>query len=217
MSKIHYAVRNKARIFALFDQGKRPSDIGFVRVSRRTLYQYFWEWRKERGIEGKKTGFAVKPFDMKAHLKAKKAEESKRQKEPLVRWVRDYQVVVTALKEWAEGLKERETPVPRVYLPVQNRELWLNHLVRHEMGQPMPRAPWREQLPIILRNIDWFEKWIGAARKAPTLAEFKDICTETGIGYPPEIEEYREDARRPSLKPQGPSRVARKRPRLRRR
>lgn len=190
MSKRHYAVRNKARVFALFDRGKRPSDIRTAPVSRRTLYQYYWEWRMENGIEGKKTGFAVKPFDTKAYLKAKKAEQQKREREPLVRWIKDYEIVLRALKQWAEALKKGEAAVPKVYLPIEKRERWLNQLLSYNAGEMGSDKGWRDRLPMIGRNIGWLEQWIEAARRAADLTEFNELCIESGVGYPSEIDHY---------------------------
>jgi hypothetical protein len=186
----HYAVRNKAKLFRLFDQEKRPSDIADAPVSRRTLYQYYWEWRREKGIEGKKTGFAVKPFDRKTYLEAKKGEELKREKERLVRWVKDYEIVLSGLRQWVEDLREREATTPRIYLPIKGEYRWLSHLLRYKRGETGSVKGWRDRLPIILRSITWLERWIELARKASTLSEFKELCTSGKGGYPPEVENY---------------------------
>ncbi len=195
MFRRHYAVRNKAKLFQLFDEGKRTSDIPDAPVSRRTLYQYYWEWRREKGIEGKKTGFAVKPFNRKAYLEAKKGkklreetEEPKSGKERLSRWVRDYEIVLSVLKQWAEDLREKDAMPPRVYLPVKGEYCWLNHLLRYERGEMGSIKGWRDGLPIILRNITLLEKWIETANKASSLSEFKGLCVATTNGYPPEVE-----------------------------
>jgi len=186
----HYAVRNKAKLFGLFDQGKRPSDIEDVPVTRRTLYQYYWEWRRERGIEGKKTGFAVKPFDRKTYLEAKKEEEAKREKERLVRWVKDYEIVLNQLRQWTEDLREKEVMTPRIYLPIKREYRWLSHLLRYKSSEMGSSKRWKDRLPIILRNISWLEEWIEMARKASSLSEFKELCTRETGGYPPEVENY---------------------------
>jgi len=197
MFKRHYAVRNKAKLFKLFDQGKRPSDIADAPVSRRTLYQYYCEWRKERGIEGKKTGFAVKSFDRKAYLNAKKEEKLgkereklRREKERLMRWIRDYKIVLNELKRWAVDLREREVEPSKVYLPVKREYRWLSILLRYKRGEPGLLKGWRERLTIIERNIAWLEKWIKIANKARSLSEFKKVCAKETGGYPPEVEDY---------------------------
>jgi len=197
MFKRHYAVRNKAKLFELFDQGKRPSDIADAPVSRRTLYQYYYEWRKERGIEGKKTGFAVKSFDRKAYLEAKRQEALRKEREELERakerlrsWLTDYEIVLSELKRWAEDLGERESPPPKIYLPTKRAHRWLSHLLRYRTGEPGPLKEWRERLPIIERNIAWLEKWVKIANKARSLSEFKEICVKETGGYPPEVEDY---------------------------
>lgn len=197
MFKRHYAVRNKAKLFELFDQGKRPSNMADAPVSRKTLYQYYWEWRKERGIEGKKTGFAVKPFDRKAYLNAKKEEklgkereELQRGKERLMRWIRDYEIVLSKLKRWAEDLREREVEPSKVYLPVKREYRWLNSLLRYKKGEPGPLKGWRDRLSIIERNIAWLEEWIKMANKASSLSEFKELCVSETGGYPPEVKDY---------------------------
>lgn len=190
MFRRHYAIRNKAKLFELFDQGKRPSDIPDAPVSRRTLYQYYWEWRKEKGIAGKKTGFAVRPFDRKTYLEAKKREEVKREKERLMRWVKDYDTVLSGLRQWAEDLREKEVTPPRVYLPIRREYRWLNHLLRYDRGELGALKGWRDRLPTILRNITQLEKWIEIAGKASSLSEFKELCARETGGYPPEVENY---------------------------
>jgi len=197
MFKRHYAVRNKAKLFELFDQGKCPSDIADAPVSRKTLYQYYCEWRKERGIEGKKTGFAVRPFDRKAYLKAKREEELRKEpeelergKERLMRWIRDYEIVLSELKRWAEDLGEREAEPPKVYLPVRSEYRWLSSLLRYKRGEPGSFKGWKDRLPIIERNIAWLERWIKMASKALSLSEFKELCTREKTGFPPEVEDY---------------------------
>jgi hypothetical protein len=190
MSTRHYAVRNKVKLFGLFDQGKRPSDIADAPVSRRTLYQYYWEWRREKGIEGKKTGFAVKSFNRKTYLKTRKGKELKGEKERLMRWVKDYEIVLSGLRQWAQDLSEKEATSPRAYLPVKREYVWLSQLLRYRKGEPGPFVRWRDRLPIILRNIAWLEKWVELARKASGLSGFKELCTSETGGYPHEVENY---------------------------
>jgi hypothetical protein len=187
----HYAIRHKIKVFRLFDKGKRPSDISYSALNRITLYQYYREWRKENGIEGKKSGFAIKPFDRKAYLEAEKAEKFKKEKEHLVRWVRDYELVLSAFKKFTGDLKNKDTDsAPMIYLPVKKDYIWLNHLLRYNEGEPGQFNGWRNRLPIIQRNIKWLEKWIDNARKASSISEFRALCEHQAIWYPSEIENY---------------------------
>jgi len=101
----HYAIRKKTQIFQLFDQGKRPSDIGDAAITRKTLYQYFGEWRKERGIPARRTGFAIKKFNRKAYLEAKENERRKKERESITRLVMDWEVILKALKGWDGDLE----------------------------------------------------------------------------------------------------------------
>jgi hypothetical protein len=190
--RTHYAVRNKAKLFVLFDQGQRPSDIAEAPVTRRTLYQYYWEWRKERGIEGKKTGFAIKPFDRASYQEAKRQEELAREQEHLARWVRDYEIVLTALKRWSESLGAggQEETSPKVYLPTQGSYRWLNHVMTYTKGEPGPFKGWRSRLPIIERNLTRVEAWVRIAREVSSLTEFKNRCVEEVGVYPAQVEDY---------------------------
>lgn len=186
----HYAVRNKARVFKLFNRGKRPCDIADAPVARRTLYQYFGEWRQEKGIAGRKTGFAVKPFNRKSYLEAKNREQLKKEKDQLERWATDYTIVLRELKQWAEELKEKETQPPRIYLPNKKQLAWLNIRLRYNKGEPGPLKSYQARLPIIQRNITWLEKWLELAGRASSLAEFKKLSREEAGGFPPELEDY---------------------------
>jgi len=82
--KRHYAVCHKWKLFKRFDKGLRPSDMANSPVKRETLYAYFSEWRRERGLPGKKIGFALRPFDRIAYDEARKKlmTESKSAAEP---------------------------------------------------------------------------------------------------------------------------------------
>jgi hypothetical protein len=189
--RTHYAVRNKAKLFLIFDQGQRPSDIAESPVTRRTLYQYYWEWRKERGIEGKKTGFAIRPFDRAAYCEAKKQEETARERQHLTRWLTDYEIVLTALRQWVKKLRQgEEADPPHVYLPVRRNYFWINHLLRYRSGEPGPLKGWLAKLPIYERNLAWFEEWVKIGKQASSLTEFRNRCTEEVGVRPPEVETY---------------------------
>ncbi|MBA7592100.1 hypothetical protein ES708_34277 [subsurface metagenome] len=96
-------------------------------MTRKTLYQYFCEWRSERSIEGKKTGFAVKKFDRRLHLETERVERLKKEKESITRLVMDWEVVLKALKGWDGDL---EHAVQRIYLPGSQKYRWLRHVLR---------------------------------------------------------------------------------------
>ncbi|MBA7711581.1 hypothetical protein ES703_120547 [subsurface metagenome] len=121
-TKRHYAISKKAQLFGLFDEGKRPSDIANAPVTRKTLYLYFREWREERGVAGKKTGFAVKKFNRRAYLEAKENERRKKEKGTISRLVTDWEAVLEALKGWDGDL---EHTGQRIYLPGSRDYRWL--------------------------------------------------------------------------------------------
>jgi len=178
-TKRHYAVGKKAQLFGLFDEGKRPSDIADAPVTRKSLYQYFREWRKERGVVGKKTGFAVKKFDTKAYLAAKENERRKKEKETITRFVTDWEVILKALKEWDGDL---EHTGQRIYLPGSRDYRWLRHVLRRKRD---PRG--RSLYMTKEENLALFERWVECGRKAQDKADFKRLCREEGVGLPSEI------------------------------
>lgn len=171
-AKRHYAIRKKAQLFGLFNQGKRPSDIADAPVTRKTLYQYFGEWRRERGVAGKKTGFAVKKFSRKAYLEAK-------EKEIITRFVMDWEVILKALKEWDGDL---EHTGQRIYLPGSRDYRWLRHVLRLKRdARGISLYMTREE------NLTLYEKWVECGRKARDVADFRRLCREAGVGLPAEI------------------------------
>ena len=177
--KRHYAVRKKAQLFGLFDGGKRPSDIGDAPVTRKTLYQYFSEWRTERGVAGKKTGFAIKKFNRKVYLEAKENDRRKKERETITRFVMDWEVILKALKGWNGDL---EHTGQRIYLPGSRDYRWLRHTLR------MKRDARGKSLYITREeNLTLFEKWVECGKKAQDMADFKRLCREAGIGSPSEI------------------------------
>jgi len=180
-TKRHYAVGKKAQLFGLFDEGKRPSDIADAPVTRKTLYLYFREWREERGIKGKKTGFAVKKFNRRAYLEAKENERRKKEKESLTRLVTDWEVILNALKGWDGDL---EHTGQRIYLPGSRDYRWLRHVLRlkrYPRGQSLYMT--REE------NLTLFGKWVEIGRKAQDKADFNRLCREEGVGFPSEIKD----------------------------
>jgi len=178
-TKRHYAIRKKAELFRLFDEGNRPSDIGDAPVTRKTLYQYFGEWRRERAIEGKQTGFAIKKFNRRAYLEAKENERRKKEREIITRFVMDWEVILNALTEWDGDL---EHTAQRIYLPGRRDHRWLRHVLRLKRdarGKSLYMT--REE------NLTLYEKWVELGRKARDKADFERLCHEERVGFPSEI------------------------------
>jgi len=178
-TKRHYAIKKKAAIFRLFDEGKRPSDIDDVPVTRKTLYQYFREWRKERAIEGKQTGFAIKKFDRRAYLEAKENERQKKEREIIARFVMDWEVILKALTEWDGNLEHTSQ---RIYLPGSRDYRWLRHILRLKKDT-------RKKSLYMTReeNLTLYEKWVECGKKVQDKADFKRLCRKEGVGLPSEI------------------------------
>jgi len=109
--KRHYAIRKKVKLFQLFDEGKRPADIAGAPVTRKTLYQYFYEWRRERPVERKKTDFANKKFDRETYLQVREEEKLGKQREGIARYVMDWVIALVVLKRWEGIWNIRETPL----------------------------------------------------------------------------------------------------------
>jgi hypothetical protein len=177
--KRHYAITKKAAIFRLFDEGKRPSDIADAPVTRKTLYQYFCEWRKERAIEGKQTGFAIKRFDRRAYLKAKEDERREKEREIIARFVANWAAILEALAAWDGNIAHASR---RIYLPGSRDHRWLRHVLRLKRdvrGKSFFMT--REE------NMTLFERWVECGRKAQDVADFKRLCREAGVGPPSEI------------------------------
>ena len=178
-TKRHYAVSKKAELFRLFDQGNRPLDIADAPVTRKTLYQYFREWRRERAIEGKQTGFAIKQFNRRAYLEAKENERRKKERESITKHVMDWEVILKALKRWDGNLEHTSQ---RVYLPGSRDYRWLRYVLR------LKRDPWGKSLYMTREeNLTLYEKWVELGRKAQDKADFKRFCREEGVGLPSEL------------------------------
>lgn len=178
-TKKHYAVSKKAELFRLFDGGKRPSDIADAPVTRKTLYQYFREWREERATEGKQTGFAIKKFDRKVYLDSQENERRKKERESITRLVMDWEVILKALEEWDGDL---EHTGQRIYLPGSRDYRWLRHalrLKRDMRGKSLYMT--REE------NLTLHGKWVEIGKKAQDKTDFKRLCREEGVGLPSEI------------------------------
>ena len=178
--KRHYAVRKKVGLFRLFDEGNRPSDIDDPHVTRKTLYQYFREWRIERQIEGKQTGFAIQKFNRRAYSEAKEKERQKGEKESITRLIVDWEVILNALKGWDGDL---EHTGQRIFLPGSRDYRWLRHVLR------LKRNPRGQSLYLTREeNLTLYERWVEIGRKAHDKADFKRLCHEEGVGFPSEIE-----------------------------
>jgi len=178
-TKRHYAIKKKAEIFRLFDEGKRPSDIGDAPVTRKTLYQYFGEWRRERRVAGKQTGFAVKKFNRRAYAESRENERRKKERESITRLVMDWEVILNALKGWDGDLEHTGR---RIYLSGSQNYRWLRHVLRLERdsrGKSLYMT--REE------NLTLYEKWVECGKKAQDWADFKRLCREEGVGFPSEI------------------------------
>jgi len=190
----HYAVSKKAKLFKLFDAGKRPSDVAEAPVSRRTLYQYYREWRLERKVSGKHTGFAIKKFDRRAQLKAiadqkrkaiedqrRAAEAQKRiaeiqkraaEKEALTNLVRDWEALAEGFRKWDESRIE----TGRVYLPGSGNSAFLKHrqLLRPGINTPLSKE----------ENALLFRRWAELGKAAQNIEDFKILCCEHRISLP---------------------------------
>jgi hypothetical protein len=180
-AKRHYAIRKKVQLFGLFDQGKRPSDIADAPVTRKTLYQYYGEWRKERGVAGRQTGFAIKKFSRRAYLEAKENERRKKEKETIARLVMGWEAILEALKGWDGDLEHTSE---RIYLPGSRNYRWLRHALRMKRD-----AQGRSVFMTREENLTLHEKWVECGRKAQDKADFKRFCREEGVGLPAEIKE----------------------------
>jgi hypothetical protein len=178
-TKRHYAVRKKAQVFGLFNEGKRPSDISDAPVTRKTLYQYFSEWRRERGIRGKKTGFAIKKFNRRAYLEAKESEKQKKEREIISRFVMDWEAILKALKEWDGDL---ERAGQRIFLPGSRDYRWLKRVLRTKRD-----ARGRNVYMMREENLTLYEKWLECGKRAQDSADFKRLCREEEVGVPSEI------------------------------
>ena len=192
----HYAGSRKAKLFKLFDDGKRPADIDKAPVSRQVLFQYYGEWRTEHGIPGKLTGFALKKFDRGAAIKAKQEEkrarerrhlaavkaleEEKRVREQtrLLQLARDWEALAVGFKRWDENREETE----KVYLPGSGSVTWL----RQRLLQKSPRDKFLTKE----ENARMFQAWAELARLAHDKKDFERLCRERKLGLPPILEGF---------------------------
>lgn len=181
-TKRHYAVSKKAELFGLFDEGKRPCDIADAPVTRKSLYQYFGQWRRERGIRGRQTGFAINKFSRKAYLEAKENERRKQERKELAKLVMDWQAILQALKSW-DGSPEHTDQ--RIYLPGSRNYRWLRHVLRLKTDQLGKWAYMARE-----ENLNLYGRWVEVSRKAQDITDFKRLCREQGVGYPSELGSY---------------------------
>ncbi len=178
-TKRHYAISKKAAIFRLFEEGKRPMDIADSSVSRKTLYQYFCEWRREKAIAGKQTGFAIKKFDRKEYLDSQENERQKKERESITRLVMDWESILNALKMWDGDL---EHTAQRVYLPGSRDYRWLRHVLR------LRKDPFGKSIYMTREeNLTLYQKWVELGGKAQDRTDFKKLCREEEVGLPSEI------------------------------
>jgi hypothetical protein len=183
----HFAIKSKARIFRYFDRGKKPADIAENSLRRSTLYQYYAEWRRENGIPGKATGFALRPFVRKSfgaverhHVKQAKTTRDSGTKVPsspdvsgerenLDNFILDCHAIIAALKHPKAG---------SFYLPGSKKECYLADILRikeRESGKPA--------FLTYDRYIELFSRWVIIARNASNKADFYRISAADGIGY----------------------------------
>lgn len=175
----HYAIRKKTQIFQLFDQGKRPSDIGDVAITRKTLYQYFGEWRKERGIPARRTGFAIKKFDRKEYLQARERDKQRKERGTILKFVMDWESILSALKMWDGNFEHTGA---RIYLRGSRSFKWLRHVLR------LKRDRWGKSLYMTREeNLTLYERWVECGKKAQDNADFKRLCRNEGVGLPSEL------------------------------
>jgi len=182
-TKRHYAIGKKAKLFMLFNEGKRPSDIDHAPVTRKTLYQYFSEWRRERGIDAKKTGFAIKKFSRKAYLEAKEEERATKEREGITKLVKDWEATLEALKRWDGNL---EHTGERIYLPGSRNYRWLRHVLRLKRDQRGKSFYATREENLIL-----YQCWVELGKKAQDKADFKRLCREHGVGLPSEVDDIK--------------------------
>jgi hypothetical protein len=180
----HYAIKNKVKVFQLFDEGKRPADIDFPAVSRNTLYQYYAEWRREKGLAGKKTGFAVKKFIKKsAPAVAQKPSDRNstlvsgtlvhditgRDRTNLDSFILDCITILDALRRPRQGA---------LYLPGSKSERFLSDLLRMK-----ERNGEKIAFLTIQQYIQIFTSWMDIAKRAGDKDEFYRLSAAAGINY----------------------------------
>jgi len=181
----HYAVRNKSRIFRLFDEGKRPSDIDDTTVSRTTLYQYYAEWRRERGIKGKETGFAVKKYFRNSNQGEDDIKETNRLSEAgkvegentlhntndrkiLDNFILDCYAIIDALKRPKQG---------SLFLPGSGKQRSLADILFSLKDRNTGKGAFLSNT----EYLDVFTKWVEIAKKSRDIGEFYNISKNNGI------------------------------------
>ena len=154
-------------------------DIADSSVSRKTLYQYFCEWRREKAIAGKQTGFAIKKFDRKEYLQAKERDKQRKEREIILKFVMDWESILNALKMWDGDL---EHTAQRIYLPGSRGYRWLRHVLRLRKD-PLGKSLYmtREE------NLTLYQKWVELGGKAQDRTDFKKLCRNEGVGLPSEL------------------------------
>ncbi len=204
----HYAIKNKAKLFRLFDANKRPSDIDTKAVSRRTLYQYYGEWRRERGILGRKVGFAVRKYNSKARYAKIELEKINREKElekerfqkeaelqrqqletekqqrqkekaQLSKLLLDWQAIVKILKEWDGKTNPSDIIVP---LPGSISMLRLKSLLRLKRTASGGYIQMTRE-----ENLQLIQGWTEIAKVSNSKAEFVRTANAKKIPLPPEV------------------------------
>jgi hypothetical protein len=181
--KRHYAIGKKAKLFKRFDAGDRPSDVDDASVTRKTLYQYFGEWRKERGIPGRRTGFAIKRFNRKAYLKAKEKERRSKQREGILRLVSDWEGILEALEKWDGDFNGASG---KIYLRGHRDYKWFKRVLgqKRERGIIVPMT--KEE------NLFLYGKWLEIGNKARDKAHFERLCHKEGVLPPSGLDHIEE-------------------------
>ena len=97
----------------------------------------------------------------------------------------DWEVILKTLKVWDGNL---ENTGQRIYLPSSQNYKWFRHVLRLKRDK-------RGKLVYMEReeNLTLHEKWMELGRKAQDKADFKRLCHEEGIGFPPEVGDIRVD------------------------
>ena len=176
----HLAIKKKIKIFLEFDKGKRPSDIEDTFLTRSTLYQYYAEWRREKGVAGKATGFALKRYPRNkvaagpTIVNASKdisltVNQTTKDRENLDKFILDCGVIIDALKHPKAGT---------LFLPGSKTERYLADILRikeKESGKPV--------FFTYDRYIQLFSMWIEIAKSAADREDFYRICAREALDY----------------------------------
>ena len=182
LKQMHYANSKKSKIFQLFNAGMRPSDISEAPVTRKTLYRYYGEWRGEKSLPPKPTGFAIKKFNRKAQLEKREYETQQRAMEGISRLVMDWEAILKAVEEW-DG--DFEHTGRRLYLPGRREYRWLRHCLR------IKKEPGRVTYMTRKENLSLYQTWVEAGRQARNMEDFRRRCLQAEVGLPAEIKYIR--------------------------